>query len=588
MKLINKKNNNNLVFLIIFFYYFLVSAFQASNNHWSARLDMDITMIYQSLLIYSGYEQSYIDHPAFTDFLILGAVYKFLSLFFSNFTVNEIFNSDNIDQNLQNLYAVARILNSFYFFIYSVLIYKILQELNIKKIICILSTIIIISFHSVYEILFLIRTEIVSINFGLLGFYFLLKFLNRKENSINCFLSGFFICLAIFSKVQIIFFVFIIILILPFLFNYYEETKFNSIAITNRKFFLYSSIFFGIFFLCYIFLEFNFIYQELNFALTHRRYIQGIPHFIDPILYSFFILFYFLLIKYLSLKKITNLKDNLSVVFAFLYGIFFCIGSLFALDLIGLIEFRNITLFFLTNPIHIMSTFTTKILIFSESVGKFNLNDILLALNQLFSENYKIFQNKKFAIKFGTIYVEILDLFRFLISFVASALIIILIFSKKSKKVLALSFLLFLGMVIYIVTFGARYSIGYNIYIYPFFLILVSLILNTFESKKFTYIIFLVILSVSLAEIYLLRDFHKYQFARENRIYEICKIEHWKNSPNYNENKNANSFIPLSRHPMLLIRLLIDNAEEEFFVSHCEQLEKKASWKTNFFNIKIE
>ena len=31
-----------------------------------------------------------------------------------------------------------------------------------------------------------------------------------------------------------------------------------------------------------------------------------------------------------------------------------------------------------------------------------------------------------------------------------------------------------------------------------------------------------------------------------------------------------------------------DNAEEDFFVSHCEQLEKKASWKTNFFNIKIE
>ena len=41
-----------------------------------------------------------------------------------------------------------------------------------------------------------------------------------------------------------------------------------------------------------------------------------------------------------------------------------------------------------------MSTFTTKILIFSESVGKFNLNDILLAFNQLFSENYKIFQIK--------------------------------------------------------------------------------------------------------------------------------------------------------------------------------------------------
>ena len=39
---------------------------------------------------------------------------------------------------------------------------------------------------------------------------------------------------------------------------------------------------------------------------------------------------------------ITNLKDNLSVVFALLYGILLCISSLFALDLIGLIEFRKI------------------------------------------------------------------------------------------------------------------------------------------------------------------------------------------------------------------------------------------------------
>ena len=98
---------------------------------------------------------------------------------------------------------------------------------------------------------------------------------------------------------------------------------------------------------------------------------------------------------------------------------------------------------------------------------------------------------------------------------------------------------------------------------------------------------FSLILTISLTEIYLLRDFHKYQFARENRIYEMCEIEHWKNSENYIENKNANSFIPLTGEPRLLIRLLIDKANKEFFENYCEQLEKKVSWKTNFFNIKI-
>ena len=580
----------NIFFILILLYFFLISAFQATDNHWSGRFDQDIFLIYNSLLIYSGYEQNYIDHPAFTTILILGGLYKFLSLFISNFTLNEILISNDIDQNLQNLYAVARILNSIYFFIYSLLIFKILNELNIKKIICFSSTLIIISFHSIYELLFLIRSEILSINFALLGFYLLLKFLNKNDNSIYCFLSGFLICLAAFAKIQVIFFILILILMLPFLFNYYGIDKLNNTIITHKKFLLFSSILFGILFIFYFFFEFQgqgIIYQKLSNAFTLRRYMQGIPHFIDPLLYLFFILFYFFLIKYLSLKKITNLSNNFSIIYAFLYGILFCIGFILVLDLIGLIEFKKSALFFLSNPIHIMSTFTTKILIFSETIGVFNLKDIVSALQQLFSENYKIFRNLKFAIKFGNIYVEILDVFRFLISLISVLLIIILIAFRKSKRILPLVFLLFIGIVALIVTFGARYSIGYNIYIYPLFLILVALTLNQFKSKKLIYFTFSLILTISLTEIYLLRDFHKYQFARENRIYEMCEIEHWKNSENYIENKNANSFIPLTGEPRLFIRLLIDKANKEFFENYCEQLEKKVSWKTNFFNIKI-
>ena len=234
-----------------------------------------------------------------------------------------------------------------------------------------------------------------------------------------------------------------------------------------------------------------------------------------------------------------------------------------------------------------MSSFTTKIWIFSETVGEFNLKDIILSLQQLFSENYKIFKNLKFAIKFGNVYVEVLDVYRFFVSLISVLLIILLIIFGKSKRTLPLVFLLFIGIVVLIVTFGVRYSIGYNIYIYPLFLILVALILNQFESRKFIYLTFSLILTMSLTEIYLLRDFHKYQFARENRIYEMCKIEHWRNSENYIENMNANSFIPLTSEPTLFIRLLIDKADKEFFENYCEQLEKKVSWKTNFFNIKI-
>ena len=38
------------------------------NQHWTAMLDQDIKIIYNSLLVSSGFEQEYRDHPAYTTF----------------------------------------------------------------------------------------------------------------------------------------------------------------------------------------------------------------------------------------------------------------------------------------------------------------------------------------------------------------------------------------------------------------------------------------------------------------------------------------------------------------------------------------
>ena len=74
----------NIFFVLLLLYFFLMSAFQATDNHWSARIDQDIFLIYNSLLIYSGFEQDYLDHPAYSTFLILGGVYKILSFLTSH------------------------------------------------------------------------------------------------------------------------------------------------------------------------------------------------------------------------------------------------------------------------------------------------------------------------------------------------------------------------------------------------------------------------------------------------------------------------------------------------------------------------
>ena len=96
-------------------------------------LDIDIIMIYNSLLISSGIEQEFRDHPAYTTFLLLGGIFKFLSLFFENFTIEEVLSSENIDKNLQTLFVIGRILYGFYIFFLSYILFKILNELNIKK-----------------------------------------------------------------------------------------------------------------------------------------------------------------------------------------------------------------------------------------------------------------------------------------------------------------------------------------------------------------------------------------------------------------------------------------------------------------------
>ncbi|WP_440930597.1 hypothetical protein, partial [Candidatus Pelagibacter sp.] len=94
--MINKKSINLsylLIFLIYTFFYYI----QLINQHWSAILDQDLVFIYNSLLISSGLEQEYRDHPAYTTFLLNGLIYKligFLSIQENN--IDEILISENI------------------------------------------------------------------------------------------------------------------------------------------------------------------------------------------------------------------------------------------------------------------------------------------------------------------------------------------------------------------------------------------------------------------------------------------------------------------------------------------------------------
>jgi len=175
------KDYSKIILIFLLGYFLLFNFYQLSQQHWSSILDQDIVIIYNSLLISSGFEQEYRDHPAYTTFLLLGGVYKFFSILFDNFTIQEILISKNIDENLQTLFVIARVLNSIYFFLVALILFAILRELNIKKNICVFSTFSIVFLCATYELLFLIRSEILSVLMALLFLYYLIKFIKKKK-----------------------------------------------------------------------------------------------------------------------------------------------------------------------------------------------------------------------------------------------------------------------------------------------------------------------------------------------------------------------------------------------------------------------
>ena len=575
------KYYSKITLIFIFIYFLSLSIFQASNQHWSAILDQDIIIIYNSLLIYSDNEQEYLHHPAFTTFFILGGLFKFLSFFYDNFTLKEILISEDIDQQLQNLYSFARILNSIFIFIFVFLIFKILRELNVNKSICILSTLLIISFSSIYELLFLVRSEILSVILCLLGFYFLLKYIKYKKGQLYCFFSGFFFCLALFAKIQVIFLLFFLVLIIPFLLNYFITKQVENNLINNNKYFIFSSLLFILIFIVYLIFEFFFAASILEIYVDK---VISLPHYTDPFLFLIFLSFYFIFLKYLSKKQFINLREIFSIIFTIFYGLISCILFLVILDLIGLIKFHKVNIFFLTNPIHFMSWHTWQI---SDPTyaGEFNFLKILKKIIWLISNNYKLWPNPKFTIDIGGTLIGIQDFFRFINTIICSLLICFLVFFKKNKNILLIAFLLLVGILVLIISFDVRHSHGYNIYLYPLYLMIIAICLNQFQKKKYVVLFFVFIFS--LGEFYLLRDFYRAMFARENRIYHICKIDSWKNSEGYLRKMSLNSFIPLSSSPSGVFNKYTKKMDDEFFKNYCMQLEKKVSWKANFFNIKL-
>ena len=569
--ILSKKNSAKIFLSILFLYFFSLNIYQMHDQHWTAMLDQDIKIIYNSLLISSGFEQEYRDHPAYTTFMILGSIFKICSIFFDNFTINETLGSTNIDKEFQKLFYIARIINSFYVFLIVFLTYKILIELKISQSLSILATSLALFFLPFYELLFLLRSEIVSVLMFLVSFYFLIKFLNNHK-IFYIILTGLFFCLAMLAKIQVIFLYLSLMVAIPFLIKHLNSSvKFNRLIKTNNLLGLSKIVLFLSFFL-YILTQIilsKFFLNELNdpaFSLLHNE---------DLFLLLFFIAFYFIFIKLLSKYYLINSNQiivSLGMIFSgFVLGLLFVLF----LDVINIIPFHDLNLLRLTNPIKLMTNQTfemrheVSILItikalFQSILGYYDLTG-------QFNEDY----NPKI------LNVDLKIFFRGLHFVLLILLILFYSYKIKEKNSKYLSIVLLFGLLIYNLIFILRETFGYNIFLFPFYIIIISILLNKLNKKYFYYI-----LPISLL-IFMMENFHlsgtfKNMFNREPSVYDLCEVEKWKNSENYVKNYNSQSYIKLVEDSEIWIRVYT----KRFYLKandYCVQLrDEEGNRQTNF------
>ena len=533
LSIISSKNFIPIFFILLFLYFFSLNIFQMHNQHWTAMLDQDIKMIYNSLLISSGYEQAYRDHPAYTTFLILGGIFKICSIFFDNFTLQEVLSSNVIDEEFQKLFYISRIVNNFFIFLIIIFIYKVLQEFNISQSIALLAISFSVFFMSFYELLFLIRSEVVSILMFLISFYFLIRFF-KTNNIFHILLTGLFFGFSMLAKIQIIFLFLTTLIALPFLINYFSASDRLNYLIQNSKLLGLSRIILILFillfiliqtFLAKIFLDFN----DQTFSLSHNE---------DAFLFLFFVSLYLIFIKILSKYYSMNIKQIVVSIGLIISGFVLCLIFVLLLDFINIISFHKLNLIKLSNPIKFMTMHTFEVEGQSGIMVKIQaiLQAVLgnLEISAEFNENY----NPTILGIDTKIFFRSLHLIIFFSLILISSLII------RKKILIYLSGVFFIGILIYFLIFILRETFGYNIFLFPFYLIIFSLLLDNLDRK------YLLIFSSTLFLVFIMENFslssmYKNAFKREPSVYNFCGIDKWKNSENYEKNYNKESYIKI-------------------------------------------
>ncbi len=480
------KKQSKFIFLLLFLLFVLVHFYQLNNQHWSSILDQDLIIIYNSLLISSGIEQDYRDHPGFTTFFLNSLIYKFFGIF-SKYPVNidTILSSGNVDKTLQIYFFLSRSINFFLNIIIIFLFSKIIKSFEINRQLRFLLCIIFIFSIGFISSFFYLRSENISLLFLCLSIYMILC--GTKNSKLNFFLGGIFLCLAMLAKIQVIFLGAYIIFLITKL-SIKNSDKFYQTKVIN--YYLIFSLILGIF-----------IY------FTSQIYLQDFARFqtnkyLDPL---FFFVALVMIFTYFYLDK--NFKKNILFFSSLMNGFIFLIIFLLILDQLELLPLNKMILLRLSNPIHYMTEFTGDM-----ANGVINTNYLKQSLMK-FLLNYK------------------LNIFELLL------LIFLFVLNLKNKNYL---YVIFFILIFNILVMNFRYMPPYHIYyIFIFLLFFVEAIKNlkfnfAYKITNFAVAIFM----INSFTFFTFKE-HNYNFkntlSRENIFLKVCK-EAQQSTPSIDSN----------------------------------------------------
>ena len=477
----------NSIYILLFLTFFTLHFYQLSTQHWSGVLDQDLIIIYNSILLNSGVEQEYRDHPAFTTFLLNSFFYKIL-LLFSNIPsqIDIIFNSKNINEIFQYYFYISRTINFFSNVLLIFIFNRILKKLNLKRDIRFLICLIFLLSIGYISSFFFLRSENLSLLFLCLSIN--ASLINRRGSIINFFIAGIFFAFAMLAKIQIIFLALYLIYLIPY-FN--ENVRYEINNIYLRKY-----------------LSLSFV-LGLLFFFIFQLYIQEFPRFekakyLDLIFFS--LSFLLIIIYFIYLK---NFKKNIILFSSMLNGFVFLIALIFLLGQINFLQVNEFIFLRITNPIHYMTEITGEM-----ANGIVNIDYILKNIYQIFSK-YRF---------------NLIELF---------IIISLVLYNFKIKNNLLILFFIF---IINTLVMNFRYNDIYHLYYIFIYLLLFVESIKKIENKlsrKLVYTILLVVFVNSL-NFFVIKDnnFLNATFNRESGMVKVCKEFVYKIPSNTYENVN--------------------------------------------------